>query len=278
MADRAAQLSRESADRLAASLTTVLAGCTAGARVTACEFLPEKHVIPSAGPASVLSFTLGKGGGAAALVLPGALGPDLSRLLLGESPTGLCGIATPEETDALQELANQVAGALTPPLGALLGKPIGFEAPRGVWVGADTPVPAWGDAVAVRLEIAAPGLCGEAMLLLPRAILGGPASAETPLPPLGEASPRRSGNGMDFLLDVMLPITVELGRTRMPIREVLHLAPGSILELDKLAGEPVDIRVNDKSIARGEVVVIDENFGVRLTSIVAPPERVDSFR
>jgi len=79
---------------------------------------------------------------------------------------------------------------------------------------------------------------------------------------------------MEMLLDISLPVTVELGRTRMMIRDILHLAPGSVLELDKLVGEPVDIMINDKPIAGGEVVVIDENFGVRLTSIVSPTERV----
>jgi flagellar motor switch protein FliN/FliY len=79
---------------------------------------------------------------------------------------------------------------------------------------------------------------------------------------------------MELLLDISLALTVELGRTRMMIRDILHLAPGSILELDKLAGEPVDILINDKTIARGEVVVIDDKFGVRLSSIVTPGERL----
>ncbi|SHK34245.1 flagellar motor switch phosphatase FliY [Alicyclobacillus tolerans] len=79
---------------------------------------------------------------------------------------------------------------------------------------------------------------------------------------------------LELLFDVPLNITVELGRTKRMIREVLDLAPGSIFELDKLAGEPVDILVNNKKIATGEVVVIDENFGVRVTDIISPSERV----
>jgi flagellar motor switch protein FliN/FliY len=76
-----------------------------------------------------------------------------------------------------------------------------------------------------------------------------------------------------LLMDVPLQVTVELGRTRKLIRDILELAPGSIIELDKLAGEPVDILVNSKLIAKGEVVVIDDNFGVRITEIVSPLER-----
>ncbi|MBQ9376681.1 MAG: flagellar motor switch protein FliN, partial [Schwartzia sp.] len=76
-----------------------------------------------------------------------------------------------------------------------------------------------------------------------------------------------------LILDVPLQVTVELGRTKKSIKEVLELTNGSIVELDKLAGEPVDILVNGKYLAKGEVVVIDENFGVRITDIVSPEER-----
>ena len=72
---------------------------------------------------------------------------------------------------------------------------------------------------------------------------------------------------------VSLQVTVELGRTKKSIKEILELTNGSIVELDKLAGEPVDIHVNGKFLAKGEVVVIDENFGVRITDIVSPEER-----
>jgi flagellar motor switch protein FliN/FliY len=86
-----------------------------------------------------------------------------------------------------------------------------------------------------------------------------------------------SSRNLSLLFDVPLSITVELGRTKRLIRDILDLAPGSIVELDKLAGEPVDILVNNKKIATGEVVVIDENFGVRLTDIISPSERVRSL-
>jgi flagellar motor switch protein FliN len=82
---------------------------------------------------------------------------------------------------------------------------------------------------------------------------------------------------LDLVLDVPLRLNVELGRATMSIAEILGLAPGSIIELDKLAGEPVDIVVNDRVIAKGEVVVVDENFGVRLTDIVSPAKRAASL-
>ena len=78
---------------------------------------------------------------------------------------------------------------------------------------------------------------------------------------------------INLIMDVPLQVTVELGRTRKLIRDILELAPGSVIELDKLAGEAVDILVNGKLIAKGEVVVIDDNFGVRISEIVSPLER-----
>jgi flagellar motor switch protein FliN/FliY len=81
-----------------------------------------------------------------------------------------------------------------------------------------------------------------------------------------------------LLLDVDLDISVELGRARMSIQELLGLGPGSVIELDKLAGEPLDILVNDRLIARGEAVVMNDKFGVRITDIVNPTERVARLR
>jgi len=83
---------------------------------------------------------------------------------------------------------------------------------------------------------------------------------------------------LELLLDIPLKVTVELGRTKKQIKEILELSQGSIIELDKLAGEPVDILVNNKLIAKGEVVVIDENFGVRVTDIVSQSDRIQKLR
>jgi flagellar motor switch protein FliN/FliY len=79
-------------------------------------------------------------------------------------------------------------------------------------------------------------------------------------------------------MDIPLQVTVELGRTKRSVKEILELTAGSIIELDKLAGEPVDILVNNRLVAQGEVVVIDENFGVRLTDIISQSDRIKKLR
>lgn len=84
-------------------------------------------------------------------------------------------------------------------------------------------------------------------------------------------------DNVDRLMDVSLTLSVELGRKKMQIREILDLGPGKIIELDKLAGEPVDLLVNGKMLAKGEVVVVDENFGVRITDLISPKDRVRSL-
>jgi flagellar motor switch protein FliN/FliY len=81
-----------------------------------------------------------------------------------------------------------------------------------------------------------------------------------------------------LILDIPLRVTVELGRTKMPVNELLNLGQGSVIELNKLAGEPMEVFVNDKLIARGEAVVVNEKFGVRLTDIISTKERVEQLR
>jgi len=90
----------------------------------------------------------------------------------------------------------------------------------------------------------------------------------------GEDTARR----LDMLLDVPLQVSVELGRTRMTIHDLLALGPGSVIELDKVAGEPLDILINDRLVARGEAVVVNDKFGVRITDIVSPQERIARLR
>ena len=95
-------------------------------------------------------------------------------------------------------------------------------------------------------------------------------------PSLSTAGAPSGATNLNLLMDVQMSLTVELGRTKMYIKDILGLGEGSIIELDKLAGEPVDLLVNGKLIAKGEVVVIDENFGVRVTDIVSPTDRIKS--
>jgi flagellar motor switch protein FliN len=90
-----------------------------------------------------------------------------------------------------------------------------------------------------------------------------------------ETSP---GGNMEFILDIPLEVTVELGRTKLLIHELLKLGQGSVIELSKLAGETLEVLANQKLIARGEAVVINEKFGVRLTEVVSPMERIERLR
>jgi len=87
-----------------------------------------------------------------------------------------------------------------------------------------------------------------------------------------------SQRSLDFVLDIPLVLAVEVGRTRMTIGELLNLGSGSIVELQKLAGEPLEILVNGKLVARGEAVIINEKFGVRLTDVISKAERIESLR
>ena len=89
-----------------------------------------------------------------------------------------------------------------------------------------------------------------------------------------DASAKSIIRDLDFLLDIPLEVTVELGRTTMLINDLLQLGQGSVIELNKLAGEPLEILVNQRLVARGEAVVINEKFGVRITDIISPTERV----
>lgn len=83
---------------------------------------------------------------------------------------------------------------------------------------------------------------------------------------------------LDFLLDVPLQVTVELGRCKITISELLKLSKGSVLELNKVAGEALDFRVNDRLVARGEAIVINDRFGVRLTNVISPTERMEKLK
>ena len=105
----------------------------------------------------------------------------------------------------------------------------------------------------------------------------GPGVSPVQFPSFQSQSVQGEQGNISLLMDVYMEMTVELGRTKKLIKEILGMGEGTIIELDKLAGEPVDILVNHKLIAKGEVVVIDENFGVRVTEIVSPMERVSNM-
>lgn len=95
---------------------------------------------------------------------------------------------------------------------------------------------------------------------------------------LGETEASARPRNLDLILDIPLKVTVELGRTKMVVHDLLALGQGSVIELNKLAGEPMEVLVNDKLVARGEAVVVNEKFGVRLTDIISPMERIQQLK
>jgi flagellar motor switch protein FliN/FliY len=96
--------------------------------------------------------------------------------------------------------------------------------------------------------------------------------------PVAPAYDPATEKNLQMILDIPLRVSVELGRTKMPVSELLNLGQGSVIELNKLAGEPMEVFVNDKLIARGEAVVVNEKFGVRLTDIISTKERVEQLK
>ena len=185
-------------------------------------------------------------------------------------------IAVATRTAQLAEsLAESFAAALEPALAAAAGSldPTVFGALSLVAIDEVT-VDAPDDSWAVPLEDA--GGVAAVVMLTTAAAADEPVAAEIAshefqtlaAPAFGSAVSR----SLDLLHDVEMAVTVELGRTRMTVREILCLAPGTVVELDRAAGAPVDVVVNGTLIARGEVVVIDEEFGIRVTEIVSGPE------
>ncbi len=108
-----------------------------------------------------------------------------------------------------------------------------------------------------------------------------PASSPSPVPasfpPLDGGGAAPAPKNIDFILDIPMQVTVQVGSTKMVIRDLLQLGQGSVIELDKLAGEPMEVLVNNKLVARGEVVVVNEKFGIRLTDVISAAERVQQL-
>ena len=228
----------------------------------------------------------------------------ISSLMMG-SETG----APPAEmTDAhlstIQEFTNQLLSSMATQMSSRLGGGIGTT-PASISMVRDpsdlrvSP----GDAVKITYDITIEGILNSRFYHIMDASVasglsrgsgpsqsfgGGPQAryqqqeqvgiSPVKFPPLDEGLTTGVVGDISLLLDVPMTLTVELGRTTRLVQEILGLGEGSIIELDKLAGEPVDLLVNGKLIAKGEVVVIDENFGVRVTDIVSPDERLINFR
>ena len=129
------------------------------------------------------------------------------------------------------------------------------------------PADDWADALAEQTAASTPAAAAPA----PSAAKPAAASVFKPL----SGSAEKSTADIDLIMDVPVQLTVELGRTRLTIKNLLQLGQGSVVELDGLAGEPMDIFVNGYLIAQGEVVVVDEKYGIRLTDIITPAERIN---
>jgi flagellar motor switch protein FliN/FliY len=198
-----------------------------------------------------------------------------------------------DDLDAVNELGNQVLGAVCTALGARHGASVSASQARTAPLDAGSlPFPAEGAAL-VEADLAVDGAePAPVWLLLSRPLAEALAGGQAPeagssgglLASQGgfDGSLALSGGhgapNIQMLLDINLNVTIELGRTRLSIRKILELGPGSIIELDRLAGEPVDLLVNDKVVAKGEVVVVDEYFGIRVISLVSPEERIKQLR
>jgi flagellar motor switch protein FliN/FliY len=193
----------------------------------------------------------------------------------------------PSHEEAIRETVNQILGAASSALMPLVQRSVSYEAATLQVVEDTDALPPDLAAQPERLWLAQAEATGPDgfragfMLTvgseLAREIVTIAAESDGPAP-AQSARPEHAPSGIDLILDVPLPVAVELGRARMQIQDVLKLAPGSIVELDKSAGDPVDILINGRPIAKGEVVVIDENFGVRLTSIITATERIKMLR
>lgn len=105
-----------------------------------------------------------------------------------------------------------------------------------------------------------------------------PDAKTAPMTKLDDSGKPRGDVNLDMVLDIPVTISMEIGRTRISIRNLLQLSQGSVVELDRLAGEPMDVLVNDTLIAHGEVVVVNDKFGIRLTDVISPAERIKKLR
>ncbi len=263
----------------------ILAAAAAESGVAALEYV-GRAAAPTAGPAAGAGggdagAGAGAGGGAGGAAATaeggdpaagraeeaGAAGPRAGDAAL--VPTACFGTGAGAVLWAAAEdpaLAQQLEGWLQGCASAL-GLPAGAAIPV-------VPPPADAVTLAFRTE----GGDGVTLWLAP-AVLGATDPVPADFPPIGAAGGAAAGGaGIDLLLEVPMVLTVELGRTERQIRDVLSLQPGSIVELDRLAGEPVDLMVNGHLIAHAEVVVVDENFGVRITDIVSPQERISRMQ
>lgn len=259
-------------------------------RILSVEAVPAVDIVASLPlPCVVARLTFGRGlTGEHCLALRMADALALAQGLIGDQGVAGAEELEPAHEDALRTAANQIAAAAGPSLTPLLARSLTF-APAAIELAEDPASLPWSSTAAdgptwlITAEVSwGPGARAQFVLTTGTDLateidtisreVGVPARSREVRGP--EALPSR----MELILDITLPVTVELGRARMQIQDILKLGPGSIVELEKSAGDPVELLINERPIARGEVVVIDENFGIRLTSIVTPTERIKTLR
>ncbi|HKP98049.1 MAG TPA: flagellar motor switch protein FliN [Fibrobacteria bacterium] len=242
------------------------------------------------------------------LALDHGLPGEMCLVVRKETAALLCGLMMggdgtepfkDEDMDALNEFGNQFMGAVCTMLGTRYGVSVSAAQAHTGNFDPDQPPFALEGAALVEADLAIEGSSDSPFRLLFSPALaaklagsqgssgsgsGGDGGDANPLANLGGFDTSLARNledspaNIQMLLDINLNVTIELGRTRLSIRKILELGPGSIIELDRLAGEPVDLLVNDKVVAKGEVVVVDEYFGIRIISLVSPEERIKQLK
>ncbi len=239
-----------------------------------------------------------RGGGAAAVLMSQADAASLVARVSGEDPATRVMVSAADSA-ALQELSDAIAGGGVAALGgAIAAEKVEYR------IGGDAAAltAAMGnDAIAVEVQFSDETGATAALLLysgeLERRAAGAAPDTEEPLvskeevrdilqdfTPEADAdhAPRRNGgplpDNLDVVMDIELVATARLGKVEVPVSEILNYGPGSIIELGHVVDEPIELLVNGKLIARGDVVVVDERFGLRITEIVSPRERIESLR
>ncbi len=217
-----------------------------------------------------------------------------------------------DHKDAIGELFNQIMGAASTAFGVQYSMECGVTPATVATFDPEAAPMNLAECTAVKMGLKMQGVADSSMLFLvpadlAKAISEKASSAAQPEPaPAAETGPQPAGQAaasantaqfanfsqpmamsshssatpgnINMLLDIQLQVAIELGRTEMSIKRILELGPGAIIELDRMAGEPVDLLVNGKVVAKGEVVVVDENFGIRVVSLVSPEERLKSLK
>lgn len=194
-------------------------------------------------------------------LIPVDFAREMARNLIGDITAG--------NNEALGEVAAAQPAVAPPPPSEPVRQPVAAQ-----------PVTPVAQPNVVQMPPVAPASIFAGSVVTPGVMMPGQGVTvqQAQFAPLQGGLQAREIANIDLILDVPLQITVELGKARKTIREILALSAGSVVELDKLAGEPVDLLVNGKLLAKGEVVVIDENFGVRVTDIISPVERVTNLQ